>query len=179
MGKVDADSRSALTPDDWDKLKQAVLQVRFPILLDLLHLGTTWHTAVVGIAELPQFRVMNFPPHAKLAPGRTFGEFTKRLDEGRDPVDDPAFGQNYRKMRPILDPVRMRGTPIVVCPSLDGPFTGLEGYTRMSVLISRNAAGESVPREIPILIGECSRLPEWHLWGVAGGHPVRTSLCLA
>ena len=167
----------ALTQSDWERLKDAVLKVRFPILLDLLRLGMAWYSGDLDPSDLANVRIMNYEPHVKLAPSRTLSAFAEALDSGLDQLGEAGFGQNYRTLRDTFRPDRIRGRPILVAVDASGPFTLLEGYTRLTVMTSLWKGGKIVSK-IPILLGLCPRLREWHLYASLNGRVVRTPVSL-
>jgi hypothetical protein len=176
--KVRAGRREELTQIDWDRLKDAVLNVRFPILLDLLRLGIVWYRGELDSSDLPGVRIMNYEPHARLAPSRTLAAFAAALDAGRSPPGENNFGENYRIIRDTFRLDRIRGLPILVAEVSSGPFTLLEGYTRLTMMTSMWRAGKIGSKPIPILLGICPLLREWHLYGLSDGKRVRSTISL-
>lgn len=176
--RVLANRRDDLTVDDWAQLKTAVLNVRFPILLDLLLLGTDWYLGDLDSIELPSLRVMNYEPHVRLAPSRNLAALAKELDAGRNPPGEDEFGNNYRTIRDAFLLDRARGRPILVAEDSSGPFTMLEGYTRMTAMTSLAAAERIHIPSVPILLGVCPRLHDWHQYGVWQGRLLRTERSL-
>jgi hypothetical protein len=172
--KIRMDRREALTDIEWDRLKAAVISVRFPILLDLLLLGIVWHTGDLDPSDLPDVRIMNYDPHVKLAPSRTLVDFAAALDDNGNPPGEEGFGDNYRKARDTFRIYKVRGRPILVAETKSGPFTMLEGYTRLTVMTSLWKAGEFDSESIPILLGVCARLKEWRQFVCWNGQLVRT-----
>jgi hypothetical protein len=162
-----------LTQNDWDRLKSAVLNVRFPILLDLLQLDIVWYGAELDPSDLPDVRIMNYEPHVRLAPSRTLSAFTAAIDAGQNPPGESEFSESYRVVRDTFRSDSVRGRPILVAEAASGPFTLLEGYTRLTILTSLWSAGK-INFQIPILLGICPRLKEWHQYILLNGGLVRT-----
>ncbi|SRR6266568_1730310 len=171
--KLRAGRRDVLTQSDWHELKGAVLKFRFPILLDLLQLGIDWYEGELDPSDLPDIRIMNYEPHVRLAPSRTLAAFAAALDAGRNSGEN-EFGGNYRTVRDTFRTDQLRGRPILVAEATSGPFTLLEGYTRLTVMTSLRRAGKIDSQPIPVLLGVCSRLKEWHLYFLLKGDPVRS-----
>src|SRR6266516_2119723 len=171
--KVHANRREALTQSDWDRLKAAVLNIRFPILLDLLQLGIVWYRGELDPSDLPDVRIMNYEPHVRLAPSRTLSAFSAALDAGRSPPGEGGFGENYRIVRNMFSPDSTHGRPILVAEAASGPFILLEGYTRLTIMTSLWSAGK-FDSQIPILLGVCPRLKEWRQYGLLNGELVCT-----
>lgn len=108
-------------------------------------------------------RLIRYPPFLDLAPSRLLGEFVRALDAGRD-VPREDFAANYRRLRSSFDSIKMRGVPILVAESREGPITEVEGLTRMACLLSKHMAGERVPSRVKAVLGESARLREWNFY---------------
>lgn len=178
QSKVSSGRRQDLNDADWEKLRAAVLNVRAPILLDLLRLGCQWYVGELDWSELSGLRIMNYEPHVRLAPSRTLPDFAEALDSGENPFGEEKFGSNYRATRAAFRPDEVKGRPILVSENPSGTFTMLEGYTRLAVMTSLGKAGRLDPRPIPIVLGVCPRLKDWRLFGIWEGRLVRTDRSL-
>jgi hypothetical protein len=163
-----------LSPRELDLVTKAVRNVRRPILEDLIQFGTEWKEAQLELDEVGALRVVNWPPLVDIGPSRTIGGIARFLDRGGVPPRDPAFGENYRMLRSGFDQAKLRGKPILVSDEDGGPFEVLEGYTRLSVIASKHAAGEMGHVPIPVIAGFTPRLREWCLWQPVGGRWDRT-----
>jgi hypothetical protein len=58
----------------------------------------------------------------------------------------------------------MRGLPILVAEKEEGPYTEVEGLTRMSCLLSKMNKGEAVPDSISAILGVSPRIREWNFY---------------
>ena len=92
---IRAGKKDALTPEEWRDLEQHVRGARLPILAGLLQLGTRWYSGTLAFTELPNLRVMNWPPFLSLAPHAGSLSSLTRSTAGKDP---PAI---RRSRKPI------------------------------------------------------------------------------
>jgi len=152
--------RDALSEQEWGNLEAVVLAARGSVLGPLLRSGTGWYVGNLSLEELQRIRVMKHLPFVAIAPTRELSDFVAALDKGILPPGD-SFGENYRRMRPSFELSRMHGYPIVVAEQADGPYTALEGLTRMAILTSQYLGGEIPASRIPMMLGLCDRLREW------------------
>jgi hypothetical protein len=158
------DDRAAMSESEWKDLSRVVRQVRGGVLELPLRLGAVWHFGKLPVAALPEVRVMNLPQFVAVAPTRTLREFVKALDRGvRLPGDEP-FGENYRRLLQQFDLSKMRGVPVVVSPSITGPYELIEGVTRTSIILSRSMVSESVLSGVPALLGVSPGLADYPGW---------------
>jgi len=161
LERIRGGKRDELTEQDWRVVTGAVRALRGPVINQLIELGTDWYETTLQIAALEQVRLLNFAPFVQLAPSRDLGAFATALDAGFDPPGDEGFGRNYRQFRKDFVASRMVGRPIVVAPAKMGPYTEIEGLTRMCSLVSQHAAGEAVPPVVPVLLGVCLQYDFW------------------
>jgi hypothetical protein len=82
------------------------------------------------------------------------------LDAGR-PTPKLNFLDVYRSMRTVFDFRRARGCPVLIAERTEGPYVLAEGLTRVCVLMSRRARGETVPPGVKVLLGVTPNAPEW------------------
>lgn len=161
LNRIRRGRRDELSERDWQVVKAAVTALRSPLTGQLAELGADWYEGTLPVTALEQVRLLNYSPFVQLAPSRDLGAFVTALDEGRDPPGDKGFGQNYRRFRREYDPARSVGRPILVAPALKGPYTEIEGLTRMCTLISKRRSNDAVPLEVLILLGVCFRFDSW------------------
>jgi hypothetical protein len=150
---------AVLSRDEWGYLKATAEQIRGPLLKGLLRLGTEWHIGTIATADAEQLRLAWF--HAM--PSRRLGALVDILDSGGNVPGEGSFAPNFRAARRAIDVSNMRGAPILVAESGQGPYGLLEGYIRCSVLVSRLRANEPVPAAIQVIVGVCPRIREWRL----------------
>jgi hypothetical protein len=160
LARVRSGARTGLGTSDRSVLRATVLATRPEYLRPLLRLGLRWSFGRLPPEELPRLRVPNLDIFRSTAPSRRLRDFAAALDR-ETPGLWPPVAENYRAMRPRFDPGQMVGAPIVVGATLRGPFTVVEGLTRLSVLASRWQRGEPVPPGIRILLGVGPRVRDW------------------
>lgn len=161
LDRVRLGKREELSEGDWRILKAVVVEIRGPLTTQLQELGTDWYEGSLPVEALDQVRLLDHRPFVQLAPSRGLGSFVSALDEGKDPPGDTGFGENYRRFRREYEPTKSVGRPILVAPALKGPYTEIEGLTRMCALISKRRSKERVPHEVPILLGVCLQFDSW------------------
>ncbi len=145
---------------DRDAARSVAAALREPVLGPILATHSQLFLASVRSGELAQVRLMNLPQFQRFAPTGMLSEFVKNLDAGK-PMPDDGFANSFRAVRPTFDPARMRGRPILVAEKREGPFIEAEGLTRMSCLLSMEAAGAAVPESIQVFLGISPDLGRW------------------
>jgi hypothetical protein len=161
LERIRVDRKSELDSKDWRDLERAVRGLREPLVGQLLRFGTSWFTGGLPIEELPRVRLLNYAPFVDLAPTRELSEFVAGLDVGLVPTGEAAFAENYLRMRRSFDPRKLHGLPVLIAEREGGPYTEIEGLTRMAVMTSRFLEGNSIGLRVEILLGMCHRFNEW------------------
>jgi len=162
IAKILKDERRAdLGKGEREQIEKSVRAVRLPILEGLMRKGVEWYEGVLDFEELSTLRVMNWPALVHLSPSRTLRELAETLDRGVPAPRDQDFAASYRNLRPIFRLADLRGMPIVVAESVDGPYTIMEGYCRLSALMSKYLAKEVERGEITVMLGVSPRLRAW------------------
>ncbi len=156
------DERATFSEEDWEALRKAVLSTRSPIVQPLIDLGTEWFLGELPSTEWREVRVMNLRIFIEFAPTRRLMELANALDDGAVPLGWNL--SNYPHLRSTFDLSMMHGDPIVVAERPTGPYTLVEGVTRMCVLFSRQSHGEIEVARIPMLLGVCPRLGQWEFY---------------
>jgi hypothetical protein len=160
--RVAGDEREGFSDQDWEDLRSAVLSTRSDILQALLDLDPAWYRAELPASEWPKVRVMDLRIFTSIAPSRRLGELTTALDAGAVPaVWSPA---NYSGLRSAFDLGRMHGSPILVARRRTGPYTLLEGTTRMCALVSLTTHGEVSVPSLPVVLGVSRSLDRWEYY---------------
>jgi hypothetical protein len=160
--RVVRDERDCLSDEDWTALREAVLSTRADPVQPLLDLGLEWFVGKLPSSEWATVRVMNLHIFTHLAPSRHLAELATALDEGAVPaVWTPS---NYSYLRSRFDPARMHGDPILVARRPAGPYTLVEGTTRMCVLLSKERAGEIDVPWVPAVLGVSPDLDRWEFY---------------
>lgn len=155
------DRRGGFTDEDWEALRISFRRLREDYLDPLLGSGTQWFYGDLPANELAQVRIPNLTiSFVPIAPSRSLEEFVDALDSGKE---TPALPNHliYRFMRPIFDPLRVRGSPILISERREGPYVIAEGLTRACVLLSRAKKGESTPPTVHVLLGVSHRARDW------------------
>jgi hypothetical protein len=102
---------------------------------------------------------MNLRIFVRIAPSRRLMDMTTALDHGSVPQGwDPL---NYPRLRSTFKLSRMHGNPILVAQRPSGPYTLIEGVTRMCVLLSKSLQGEIDLPHIPVVLGVSRRFDRW------------------
>jgi hypothetical protein len=160
--RVLRNERASLSDRDWKSLRAAVLSTRADIVQALLDLGVEWFRGELPSNEWATVRVMNLHIFTRIAPSRRLIELATALDAGAVPsVWTPS---NYARLRSTFDVSRMHGDPIVVARRRAGPYTLVEGTTRMCVLLSKTEHGEIDVPSIPVVLGLSPRLERWEFY---------------
>jgi hypothetical protein len=160
--RVARDERAALSGEDWEALREAVLSTRSDPVRPLLDLDLDWFLGKLPAGEWGSVRVMNLQIFTRIAPGRQLSELASALDAGAVPsVWSPS---NYSHLRSTFDRSLMHGDPILVARRRAGPYTLIEGTTRMCVLLSKTRHGEIDIPWVPIVLGVSPRLSQWEFF---------------
>jgi hypothetical protein len=148
------------TTEDRANLLAAVRAFRPPLLDPVLRLGARWFSATLAASELPQLRLPPSEELRGLAPDRQLSSLVASLEKGRD-TPDAEFSGGYRHMKNAYAPGRMHGRPCLVSKVPEGPYTVVEGLSRLAVLLWRAQSLKPVPDQLPVLLGTTERLDEW------------------
>jgi len=163
LARVRSGTKDGLDRSELSRIRSTVLSTRPEYLRPLLRLGLQWSFGALPSANLPRLRVPALDIFTPTAPSRLLGDFAQALDRGERSVWRPV-ALNYQRMRPRFDPGRTVGGPIVVGTSQQGPFTIVEGLTRLSILASRLRRGEPVPAMSRLLVGMGPRARTWRFF---------------
>jgi hypothetical protein len=151
--------RDRLSPSEWQRLRAAVLATRSSIVRPVLARVAQWLFAEASPSDLEELRVMNLHIFTSLAPSRRLVDLTGALDAGLFPkIWDPRY---YRDLRAGFRRERMHGVPILVAPRSSGPFTVIEGTTRLAAIVSGQSSGETRIAPVPVLLGIGPAIAEW------------------
>ncbi len=148
------------TDVDCAAAQTGVTATRGDYLRPILESKPEWSIGWLAVEELAQIQVIRHTPFLAIAPHRDLFTFVKGLDGGRDTPGD-GFGEGYRMVRPYFNAGRMRGCPVLVGRTDDGPYTEVEGLTRMSCILSKHLASEPRPAEVEVDLGASPRMNEW------------------
>jgi hypothetical protein len=151
------------SPTDRAAVENAARKMRGGYLGPILALEPDWYVGLLDVSELARVRLIRLAAFSAIAPSRLLDQFVAALDAGRDTPGD-RFGAKYRLLRPNFDPSRMRGLPILVAEMEEGPYTEVEGLTRMSCLLSRRTNGEVTPDSISAILGVSPRIRQWSFY---------------
>lgn len=165
LKKVNGNLLTSMNGAEWDQLRAAVLAVRGGYVEHVVSLGTSWYVGGLPLPQLADVRVIGgYDPFLALAHDRKLETFVQALDDGGIPPGDDGFAINYRNLRKKFDLRCMRGLPILLSTGPSGPFTEMEGLTRMSVLLSKYIRHEEVPEVIDVMLGTSNRIFEWKFY---------------
>lgn len=171
--KLRAGDRSVINEAELQAITTVVTMKRGPLIRGPLRLQTKWYTATLGIPMVLELRVMNWPPFVSLSPSRQLSEFVDRLDRGEAPTDDALFLANYQDLRDNYDEAQFNERMILITDNVRGPYTIVEGYTRLSVLASRKIHNQTITiPHIDVIIGICPKIAEWYFNDDLAGIPL-------
>jgi len=152
------------SPADREALVNAIRAMHLPLVAPLLRLDLTWFDAALDATDLPDLRTPESPEFRQLAPDQRLGTLVTELRWGKD-TPDGEFSGAFRHLRREFRPALLRGRPCLVAPTKEGPFTVLEGLTRLAVILALAQAGRPSPDPVPAYVGISERLPEWGFEG--------------
>lgn len=153
--------REELGEQDWETLRAGYRRLRGDFLDPLLGSGTQWFYGELPLSKLREVRIPNLAiSFVPIAPSRRLDEFVAALDSGKE---TPNLTNHliYGYMRPIFDPSRSRGCPVLIAEHREGPYVLAEGLTRTCVLLSRAMHCERAPSTIRVFLGVSPRAREW------------------
>ncbi len=159
LTRVRANERASITPREWQRVRSTVLGTRPVYLPLLLSLRLRWNTGWVKTAKLAEFRVPRLNIFLPTAPSRKLSDFAAALERGAQPGNN--FVAHYQRLKRTFQAEKMVGAPVVLCEAESGPFTIVEGLTRLSVLCSRFSSGDEVPPRVRLLIGKGRAAAKW------------------
>jgi hypothetical protein len=122
-----------LTEPESVQLEAVIRIFRGPLLDGLLPIVTEWYAGGLPVGELSQLRIINFAPFVAVASCRMFERLVDHIETGRQ-IADTDLAENCRRISTGFDIGRMRGRPILVGETINGPYFLVEGYTRCSLL---------------------------------------------
>lgn len=95
-------------------------------------------------------------------PSGSFEEFVRIIDRG-DPPATQDWLSYYKKLRGSFDKERIKGFPVLISKSREGPYTILEGYGRLSALASYFPEGVLQSGKLEVGFGVNPKLAVWFL----------------
>lgn len=161
--RVRSNQRQALTEVDWERLRATIEATRPDYISSLWPLDLERKIGWLETGLVPELRVPFLEIFRPLAPSQILSDFVKSLEAG-PPTARLAVEENFRSIRTAFDPSRMLGAPLVIGERATGPFTIVEGVTRLSVLCSRERHGEPTPPSVRLVLGVGSRASRWPFW---------------
>jgi hypothetical protein len=158
--KVRQSQKKELTEEEWVTMERILGEIRPAYVPPLMKLNPEWWSGSIPIDLLPSLRIANYEPLRHLASNRLLVDYVRGLDGGGEtPGDTAAF--RYRRMRDVFDPKKVRGLPILAAEHAEGPFTIVEGLTRLSCLTSMLQQSKATQSEVAVVLGITPKLPEW------------------
>jgi hypothetical protein len=159
LERVLRNQKEKMTDSDWKQLRRAVVSTREDIVVPLTNLRLQWFTAQLPAAMWGNLRVMNLHIFETLAPTRRLEELSAALDRGDFPrIWDPSY---YPRLRASFQPSRMHGDPIAIAERVTGPYTLVEGTTRMCALFSMRSRGQTDLSRVTFLLGVSPRVHQF------------------
>lgn len=154
--RVMLDRRDTFSDRDLVSLRDALLSTRSDLVQPLLELDIEWLHGQLQSTKWEKLRFIDLRIFTEIVPDRSLGELAAALDGGAVPRGwDPS---RYLSLRSEFEPDRMHGLPVVVSERPAGPYTLIEGVTRMCALISKVRRGELDVFRIPFLLGVSPRI---------------------
>ena len=123
-----------------------ITTVRAGMICGLLHVDLDWGYAEIGVSDLSKVGVVDIP---EFRSATTIEELAERLPEMRK--------ENF-------DPTRMRGHPIIIGPSVNGPFQLIEGTTRSCEILRMHRAGRFPSTHVRGVAGVGDAVQQWFRW---------------
>jgi hypothetical protein len=161
LEKVKAGTVNKISEQEWANLVQAIKGFRSPLLAGLLPLVSYWYTGELATNQLKNLRIIKYLPFWEIAPSQEFVEVVKALEQHRH-INDAGFLNNVERLKGKFQPSRMLGRPILVSRDAVGPYTVVEGYTRLSVMLLRQLEGTRCESSVTIILGVSERIEEWN-----------------
>jgi hypothetical protein len=153
---------SSWTAAERDAAIGALFRYRGMFFGPISALGPTWNEATLMVDDLPDLRTTNLPGFRELAPDLRLGKIVAALEAGRH-TSDTDWERNYRQLRAEYDPTMVRGRPILFAGQEAGPYTVIEGTTRLCVLIALHIEGKLPSARVLTYLGVTPRRDEWPL----------------
>jgi len=148
--KLRAGGAGTLTNADWQLLERGIRLTRQPMLDPLLALRPTWYRGHLPIDVLAGARTINYQRFVELAPSRRLAALC--VTRGQ-PGGAPEF-----------DRAAMTAPPILIGPTLDGPWCLVEGYRRCCRAIRDDLAGHFDGLPLPVIVGVGPDMSRWRWW---------------
>lgn len=150
---------------DWDGLdlieaERALLRFRGDYLRPLFAMDPAWVVGELPVDEVGTVKVTNLDPFVAVAPSRLISDLVKAMEAGNVPKND-TFEKGYPILRHSFNAKMTRGRPILVSASNDGPYTAIEGLTRLCVQQALAAEGKPAQLSVPVILGTTPRLSKW------------------
>jgi hypothetical protein len=125
-----------------------------------LVLNPLWYRAEVEVERVAELRSTEQLGFRELAPNLDLGTMVTSLEAGRVPSDG-SFARRYRELRTNFLPPAVRGRPIIVAKSASGPFTVMEGTTRLCAMLALHRRGEKVASPVSLYLGVTPLRDQW------------------
>lgn len=165
LARVLQGDRSGFSAGDREALRRAVLSARRTLVEPMERFVDRWQMARVEHEDQRRLRVMNLRIFASPVPSRKLAKPSAALDRGRFLRTWNA--RHYQALRDGFDLTRMHGIPILAGERLRGPFTIVEGTTRLCSAYSRFRGSDPRVVPFPVLVGPGRRLRKWSWYSAA------------
>ena len=155
LSMLRAQEFDAISPDGWASVEDAIIAMRGQLVSSLLHLELHWYDRTLDHDAISALRFFNLPEWQAKWSSQMLVDLAGEPDLART-------GPEFHGFETVIE------RPIVVGPSLNGPFCLVEGYTRVCTWL-RDMQKWPVPHSLPFLIGISPRIEAWahprgHRW---------------
>jgi hypothetical protein len=151
-----------IRPADWPPYLRAVamaalLAHRGGFVVGLLELPGDWFEATVMLDEIAALQATT--GFAQITPTLRIGDILDEFANGN--LGDGGFNSDVKVRSIGFDLSRIRGRPVLAAESRNGPFTIVEGTTRLATMLSLSRTGRTFPDPIPVYVGIVPWLLRW------------------
>lgn len=157
------------------RIATTVAGVHAPLLKDVLPARVPWQRVALRPDELAELRILNMREFQMLSPhSPLLRDLTAALEADGEKTRNLPLPRAYREVAASFDPALMRGAPILLAMTPEGPFHVLEGHRRLTTLHARHCAGRLDVAEIAAILGLWPGLKDWpgyRDWG-SGSQPL-------
>ncbi|MGD0257257.1 MAG: hypothetical protein ABSB90_05180 [Thermoplasmata archaeon] len=148
------------SPEETSEAIAALMAYRGGFIQPFLDLKPEWHWAEVDIEGVAELRSTEQPGFLELAPNLDLGTMVASLEAGKE-TSDGSFARRYKELRTDFLPPAVRGRPILVAKAETGPFTVMEGTTRLCAMLGLHRAGAEVEAAILVYLAVTPLRDEW------------------
>ena len=147
----------SLSSIQWSEIEKEISRFRGRLLEGLKPLNPACFLCELEGCEVGKIRLIRYQPFVENVPSGRLEDLARAAEVGF--ADPSGFCDNVRRLSRNFDLSEMAGFPIVVAQSVVGPYTLVDGYSRLtSLLCSRLDFRTSL---IPLYLGITPSISEW------------------